>query len=140
MAKISQVTDCFFFLQTSEMTSSQSLVKSDYEGGDPPQMDETNMKRRALNREYARQSRLRKHKRLEDLTNEVNMLQSANKKLVESIKAKEEAYAETEVDNNILRAQTVELTDRLRFLHSIIQVAEKAKGLSVNVKIPNLKP
>nr|KYP47572.1 Ocs element-binding factor 1 [Cajanus cajan] len=87
-------------------------------------MDEIKRKKRALNREYAKKSRLRKQKQLEDLAHEVNKLQSANKKLVEIIKAKEEAYAENKVANNILRTQTMELADRLRFLNSIIQVQD----------------
>ena len=95
------------------------------------------------NRESARRSRMRKQKQLEDLTDEVSRLQSANKKLAENIEAKEEACVETEAANSILRAQTMELADRLRFLNSILEIAEEVEGLSVEIpEIPDplLKP
>ncbi|MDG2845107.1 bZIP transcription factor, partial [Vibrio parahaemolyticus] len=85
------------------------------------------------NRESARRSRMRKQKQLEDLTDEVSRLQSANKKLAENIEAKEEACVETEAANSILRAQTMELADRLRFLNSILEIAEEVEGLSVEI-------
>ncbi|TKY61715.1 Ocs element-binding factor 1 [Spatholobus suberectus] len=119
------------------MASIQRLEKSEYEEEDP-QMDEMKIKkRRERDREYARQSRMRKQKKLQDLTNEVNKLQSVNMELTESIKAKEEAYAKMEASNKIFRAQYVELADRLRFL-KMIEVAEEVKKLSV--EIPDLKP
>ncbi|RYR01806.1 hypothetical protein Ahy_B06g080673 isoform B [Arachis hypogaea] len=95
------------------------------------------------NRESARRSRMRKQKQLEDLTEEVTKLQSANKNLAEAIKAKEEAMTETEAANGVLRAQMTELTDRLRFLNSILEIAEDVSGLSVDIpEIPDplLKP
>ncbi|TKY61711.1 Ocs element-binding factor 1 [Spatholobus suberectus] len=118
------------------MDSIQPLSSSRYKGD--PQMEEKKMKKMFSNRESARRSRMRKQKQLEDLTNEVNRLQGANKKLAECIKAKEEAYIETEAANNILRTQTMELADRLCFLNSIIEVAEDVNGLSI--EIPKIKP
>ncbi|TKY61714.1 Ocs element-binding factor 1 [Spatholobus suberectus] len=111
-----------------QMDKIERSMISEYEVGDP-QMDEMKRKKKALNHEYARKSRMKKQKRLEDLTNEVNRLQSVNKMLVESIKAKKEMCVEIEVPNNILRAQIVELDDRLRFLNSIIEVAEEVSVL-----------
>ncbi|BAT82065.1 hypothetical protein VIGAN_03201200 [Vigna angularis var. angularis] len=70
-------------------------------------------------------------------------LQGANKKLVENIKVKEEACAETKSANNILRAQTMELTERLCFLNSILEIAEEVRGFSVeipDIPDPLLKP
>ncbi|MED6183998.1 hypothetical protein PIB30_062972 [Stylosanthes scabra] len=113
-------------------------------GGDPPMvLDERKRKRMLSNRESARRSRMRKQKQLEDLTEEVTKLQSANKNLAEAIKAKEEAMTETEAANGVLRAQLTELTDRLRFLNSILEIAEDVSGLSVDIpEIPDplLKP
>nr|ABI34672.1 bZIP transcription factor bZIP53 [Glycine max] len=47
------------------------------------------------------------------------------------------------LSNSILRAQTMELADRLRFLNSILEIAEEVEGLSVEIpEIPDplLKP
>ncbi|KAK7284581.1 hypothetical protein RJT34_19330 [Clitoria ternatea] len=124
------------------MASNQRSTSSGSEAGDP-QIDERKRKRMLSNRESARRSRMRKQKQLEDLTDEVCRLQGANKKLIESIKCKEEACAETEAANRIIRAQTMELTDRLRFLNSILEIAEEVSGLSVEIpEIPDplLKP
>lgn len=112
------------------------------EGGDP-MIDERKRKRMLSNRESARRSRMRKQKQLEDLTDEISRLQGTNKKIVESIKAKEEAFVETEASNRILRAQTMELTERLRFLNSILEIAEEVSGFSLEIpEIPDplLKP
>jgi len=120
----------------------RSATSSGSEAGDP-QIDERKRKRMLSNRESARRSRMRKQKQLEDLTDEVSKLQGANKKLVENIAAKEEACADTEAANSILRAQTMELTERLRFLNSILEIAEEVGGLSVeipDIPDPLLKP
>lgn len=106
-------------------------------------MDERKRKRMLSNRESARRSRMKKQKQLEDLTNEVSRLQDANRQLLQSIKEKEDAYIEMESANSILRAQTTELFDRLRFLNSILEIAEEVSGLSVDIpEIPDplLKP
>ncbi|MQL05527.1 bZIP transcription factor, partial [Escherichia coli] len=106
-------------------------------------IDERKRKRMLSNRESARRSRMRKQKQLEDLTDEISRLQGTNKKIVESIKVKEEACVEFEASNTILRAQTMELTERLRFLKSILEIAEEVNGFSVEMpEIPDplLKP
>ncbi|CAK8544402.1 unnamed protein product [Lathyrus sativus] len=106
-------------------------------------IDERKRKRMISNRESARRSRMRKQKQLEDLSDEANKLQTENKKLAEDIKTKEEACIETEAANGVLRARTTELTERLRFLNSILEIAEEVSGLSVEIpEIPDplLKP
>ncbi|MCI30018.1 ocs element-binding factor 1-like, partial [Trifolium medium] len=100
--------------------------------------DERKRKRMLSNRESARRSRMKKQKQLEDLSDEANRLQIENKKLLESIKAKEEACIENIAANGVLRAQTMELTDRLRFLNSILEIAEEVSGFSVEIpEIPD---
>ncbi|KAI9072963.1 hypothetical protein K1719_045092 [Acacia pycnantha] len=47
-------------------------------------------KRMQSNRESARRSQMKKQKQLEDLTNEISRLQSANSLLVQNIKEKED--------------------------------------------------
>ncbi|XP_027365636.1 bZIP transcription factor 53-like [Abrus precatorius] len=108
------------------------------EGGGDPQMDDRKRKRMLSNRESARRSRMRKQKQLEDLTDEASRLISSNEQIVESISVKEDAYVEMEAANDILRAQTMELADRLRFLNSILEIAEEVSGFSVEIpQIPD---
>ncbi|KAJ1412564.1 Basic-leucine zipper domain [Sesbania bispinosa] len=127
------------------MASIQRPASSGSEGGDLKHgaIDERKRKRMLSNRESARRSRMRKQKQMEDLNDEVGKLQTANMKLAETIKAKEEACIETEAANSILRAQVMELGDRLRFLNSILEIAEEVSGFSVEIpEIPDplLKP
>ncbi|KAE9611856.1 hypothetical protein Lal_00048875 [Lupinus albus] len=116
----------------------RAAVSSGSEGGDPASIDERKRKRMISNRESARRSRLRKQKLLEDLTEEVNRLQGASKEITETIKKKEDAYLKMESANNILRAQTMELTDRLQSLNSIIKRAEEVNGNSFSIEKPQI--
>ena len=101
-------------------------------------MYERKRKRMESNRESARRSRMKKQKQLEDLTDEVSRLEGENARLAPSIKVKEEAYVEMEAANDILRAQTMELADRLRFLNSIIEIADEVGGESFEIpQIPD---
>lgn len=122
------------------MASIQRTASSGSEGVDPrySDFDERKRKRMLSNRESARRSRMKKQKQLEDLASEIGRLKNENSQLFQSIKAEEEAYAEIESVNNVLRAQTKELTDRLRFLNSILEIAEEVCGLSVEIpEIPD---
>lgn len=115
------------------MASNQRPASS---GSDDPRsevMDERKRKRMESNRESARRSRMKKQKLLEDLTNEISRLRSENSVLVEKIKEKEEAFSEMESSNTILRAQTMELCERLRFLNSLLEIADEVNGLSVEI-------
>ncbi|XP_004494422.1 bZIP transcription factor 53 [Cicer arietinum] len=128
------------------MASVKRPASSGSDGGGDLQngtIDERKRKRMISNRESARRSRMRKQKQLEDLSDEVNKLRIENNKLLEDIKIKEEACIENEATNGVLRAQTMELTDRLRFLNSMLKFAEEVSGLSVEIpEIPDplLKP
>ncbi|XP_049389097.1 bZIP transcription factor 53-like [Solanum stenotomum] len=99
-------------------------------------MDEKKRKRMISNRESARRSRMKKQKLLQDLTGEVNRLQSANKNIVSKIDETTERYAICAAQNNVLRAQAMELTDRLRYLNDVID----STGLAAGVADPLLKP
>jgi len=107
-------------------------------GGDPAAMDERKRKRMESNRESARRSRMKKQKLLEDLSDVASRLQGENVRLAQSIKAKEEAYVEIEAANDILRAQTMELADRLRFLNSILEIADEVGGGGESFEIPQI--
>ncbi|KAJ7973054.1 BZIP transcription factor [Quillaja saponaria] len=111
--------------------------------GDPQfaGIDDRKRKRMLSNRESARRSRMKKQKQLEDLTNEVNRLQISNIQLAQSIKSKEQAFIGMESTTNILRAQAMELADRLQFLNSILEIAQDVSGLSVDIpEIPDSLP
>ncbi|TKY52458.1 Ocs element-binding factor 1 [Spatholobus suberectus] len=120
------------------MASTQRPASSGSSEGGDAAMDERKRKRMESNRESARRSRMRKQKQLEDLADEASRLQAANERLAQSIKAKEEAWVEMEAANDIIRAQTMELADRLRSLNSILEIAEEVSGLSVEIpQIPD---
>ena len=101
-------------------------------------MYERKRKRMESNRESARRSRMKKQKLLEDLSDVASRLQGENVRLAQSIKAKEEAYVEIEAANDILRAQTMELADRLRFLNSILEIADEVGGGGESFEIPQI--
>ncbi|XP_028781891.1 bZIP transcription factor 53-like [Neltuma alba] len=120
-------------IQRTASSGSEGVVDPRYAG-----FDERKRKRMLSNRESARRSRMKKQKQVEDLSSEIGRLKAENGRLFESIKAKEEAHVEIESVNNVLRAQTTELTDRLRFLNSILEIAEEVSGLSVEIpEIPD---
>ncbi|MBA0548668.1 hypothetical protein Golob_019754 [Gossypium lobatum] len=105
--------------------------------------DERKRKRMLSNRESARRSRIRKQKQLEDLVNEVSALQKDNSQLSEKINVATQRYAEMECANNVLRAQAMELTERLRSLNSVLHIVEEVGGYAVDIpEIPDplMKP
>lgn len=123
------------------MASMQRQTSSGSDGS--ASIDERKRKRMQSNRESARRSRMRKQKQLEDLTSEVSRLEIAINQLRQSINAKQQAFIHVESANNVLRAQAMELTDRLRSLNSVLQIVEDVSGLTVDIpEIPDplLKP
>ncbi|KAL5057445.1 hypothetical protein RYX36_029049 [Vicia faba] len=63
------------------------------------------------NSKFTRRSRMRKHKQIEDLTEEACRLKNENDRLKQNIKAAEDAYAEMEETNSVVMVQTMELLD-----------------------------
>lgn len=122
------------------MASSQCLTSSGSECNQrPAAVDERKRKRMESNRESARRSRMRKQKQVEDLLGQVSQLQNANSQIAQGINATAQKYVEIESANNVLRAQLMELTDRLRSLNSVLQVVEVVSGLAVDIpEIPDL--
>ncbi|KAK8636106.1 hypothetical protein V6N13_004816 [Hibiscus sabdariffa] len=106
-------------------------------------IDEKKRKRMLSNRDSARRSRIRKQKQLEDLVNEVSALQKDNGQLSEKISVATQRYMEMENANNVLRAQAMELTERLRSLNSVLHIVEEVGGYAVEIpEIPDplMKP
>lgn len=121
----------------------QASSGSDVSRGAAAVIDERKRKRMLSNRESARRSRQRKQKQMEDLTGEVSRLQISNGQILQSVNVKEQAYVQIESANNVLRAQIMELTDRLRSLNAVLHAIEEVSGLAVDipeVPSPLMKP
>ncbi|CAH8368576.1 unnamed protein product [Eruca vesicaria subsp. sativa] len=100
--------------------------------------DERKRKRMISNRESARRSRMRKQKQLGDLINEVTVLKNDNAKITEQVDAATRKYVEMESKNDVLRAQAVELTERLRSLNSVLEMVEEISGQALDIpEIPD---
>ncbi|XP_021904530.1 bZIP transcription factor 53 [Carica papaya] len=123
------------------MASVQRQASSGSETTDPRYasiVDERKRKRMISNRESARRSRMRKQKQMEDLIHEASVLQSDNRRIMEKINATTQRYINMESQNNVLRAQAMELTDRLRSLNSVLQMVEDVSGLALDIpEIPD---
>ncbi|KAK4751104.1 hypothetical protein SAY87_004586 [Trapa incisa] len=102
-------------------------------------MDERKRKRMESNRLSAQRSRMKKQKLMEDLIRQVAQLQKANVGLVESINATTQNYVDVESRNNFLRAQMMELTDRLGSLNSLLQMVEDASLLALDIPYPMIE-
>ncbi|GAB4848533.1 hypothetical protein Ancab_003239 [Ancistrocladus abbreviatus] len=83
-------------------------------------MDQRKRKRMLSNRESARRSRQRKQKQLDDLTAQLIQLSNDNGQIVSTVKCTSQLYLNIEAENSILRAQMVELNQRLKSLNDII--------------------
>ncbi|KAL4385601.1 hypothetical protein GQ457_15G021040 [Hibiscus cannabinus] len=108
-------------------------------------IDEKERKRMLSNRDSARRSRIRKQKQLEDFVNEVSALQKENGQLSEKINVASRRYMEMENANKVLRAQAMELSERLGSLNSMLHIVEEIGGYAVEIpEIPdplmNMKP
>ncbi|KAL2934889.1 bZIP transcription factor 53 [Bienertia sinuspersici] len=101
-------------------------------------VDERKRKRMLSNRESARRSRMRKQQHLDELLKEVNNLKSQNSEVAYKIDAVTQRYTGVESENNVLRAQMMELTDRLRSLNSVLEFMQDASGFAVDIpEIPD---
>ncbi|KAF5740793.1 bZIP transcription factor family protein [Tripterygium wilfordii] len=83
-------------------------------------MDQRKRKRMQSNRESARRSRMRKQKHLDDLMAEVVQLRKENNQILTSINLSTQHFLNIEAENSILRAQTMELGQRLESLNEIL--------------------
>ncbi|GER43702.1 basic-leucine zipper transcription factor family protein [Striga asiatica] len=95
--------------------------------------DERKRKRKQSNRESARRSRMRKQQKLVELMEQVTQLEEENKKMMQMINGSSQLYLGFASENNVLRARAVELTERLRSLNSVIQIASEVSGMALDV-------
>ncbi|XP_057975766.1 bZIP transcription factor 44-like [Malania oleifera] len=83
-------------------------------------MDQRKRKRMQSNRESARRSRMRKQKHLDDLMAQVAHLRKENNHLLTNINLTNQHCLNVETQNSVLRAQMVELSQRLDSLNDIL--------------------
>ncbi|GAA0148974.1 DNA-binding transcription factor [Lithospermum erythrorhizon] len=83
-------------------------------------MNERKRKRMESNRESARRSRMRKQQHLDGLMAQVSQLRKENNQILTSINITTQHYVNVEADNSVLRAQMMELSQRLQSLNEII--------------------
>lgn len=89
------------------------------------------------NRESARRSRMRKQQHLDDLMKQVAQLKEENAKIVMQINVCTHEFLKVDGQNNILRTQIRELTDRLKSLNSVLEFIEEFSGMEMDIpKIP----
>ncbi|MBA0838444.1 hypothetical protein Goarm_004257 [Gossypium armourianum] len=72
------------------------------------------------NRESARRSRMRKQKHLDELMAQVTQLVKDNNQILTTINFTTQHYINMEAQNSVLRAQMMELSQRLESLNEIL--------------------
>lgn len=92
-------------------------------------MDQRKRKRMQSNRESARRSRMRKQKHLDDLIAQVGQLRKDNNQILTSINITTQHYMNIESENSVLRAQLLELTQRLDSLNDILHFINSSNGI-----------
>lgn len=110
-------------MATSSGNSLGSLQNSGSEGSAAELqllMDQRKRKRMQSNRESARRSRMRKQKHLDDLLAQVTQLSKENNQILTSMNVTTQQFLNVESENSVLRAQMMELTQRLQSLDDII--------------------
>ncbi|CAI9767860.1 unnamed protein product [Fraxinus pennsylvanica] len=95
--------------------------------------DERKRKRMISNRESARRSRMRKQQHLDEMVGQASQLQNENNLLSQKINNTTQLYLGVASENNVLRAQLAELTDRLRSLNSVLEIVSDVSGLAVDI-------
>lgn len=95
------------------------------------------------NRESARRSRMRKQQHLDDLVREAAQLKSENGRILMQISLLTQQYVILDGDNAVLRAQVMELTERLTSVNSVLRFVEEFSGFEMDIpEIPDplMKP
>ncbi|XP_022876371.1 bZIP transcription factor 53-like [Olea europaea var. sylvestris] len=95
--------------------------------------DERKRKRMISNRESARRSRMRKQQHLDEMVGQASRLQNENNLLSQKINNTTQLYLGIASENNVLRAQLGELTDRLISLNSVLEIVSDVSGLAVDI-------
>lgn len=89
---------------------------------------ERKRKRMQSNRESARRSRMRKQQQLDGLMGQVNQSKKENSQILTSINITTQHLKSIESENSILRAQMMELSQRLQSLNDILSYINRYKN------------
>ncbi|KAL6527461.1 bZIP transcription factor 44 [Orobanche gracilis] len=93
-------------------------------------VDQRKRKRMQSNRESARRSRMRKQQHLDDLTAEVARMTRENNQVSTTINVTKQHFASVEAENSVLRAQMMELSQRLKSLNEILDYMNSSSDTS----------
>jgi seryl-tRNA synthetase len=81
---------------------------------------------------------MKKQQRVDELIQQTSQLQNDNKVIAQKIDAASHMFVGVANDNNVLRAQLSELTDRLHSLNNVLHIAEEVSGLAMDIpEIPD---
>lgn len=118
-------------MATSSGNSSGStqLHNSGSEGDLQAGMDQRKRKRMQSNRESARRSRMRKQKHLDDLMAQVAQLRKENSQIHTTTSLTTQQLLTVEAENSVLRAQMMELSQRLESLNDILNYMNTNHGI-----------
>ncbi|KAJ8550108.1 hypothetical protein K7X08_033815 [Anisodus acutangulus] len=83
------------------------------------------------NRESARRSRMKKHKYLDELMAQVDLLKEENNQIVAKINMVTQLYLNVEAEKSVLIAQMAELSHRLQSLEEIINCKNSANDAAI---------
>lgn len=76
---------------------------------------------------------MKKQQHVDELFSQVSQLQNQNKLIMQKINEATDMFVAVASDNNILRAQLSELTDRLCSLNSVLHIVEEVSGLAMDI-------
>ncbi|XP_072998056.1 bZIP transcription factor 53-like [Typha latifolia] len=100
--------------------------------------DTRKRKRMLSNRESAKRSRMKKQQHLDDLINLGAQLKTQNIQTEMKVNIITQQYHNLEKENNVMRAQVMELTDRLKSLNSILRCLQEVSGVPMDIpEIPD---
>lgn len=81
---------------------------------------------------------MKKQQRLDELIGQMSQLQNENSQIMQRVNATTQLYANFASENNVLKAQVMELTNRLRSLNEVLYIAEEVSGLAMDIpEIPD---
>ncbi|KAA8537586.1 hypothetical protein F0562_027194 [Nyssa sinensis] len=92
-------------------------------------MDQRKRKRMQSNRESARRSRMRKQKHMDDLMAQLTQLRKENNQILTNMNITTQHFLNVEAENSVLRAQMVELSQRLDSLNDILNYMNSLNGV-----------